>query len=174
MFTCEVSGCGKQFKTAQGRAGHMRWLHSERPAGPGATEGPREPDERTLEVIGGLAERVETLEKAGPHSVTMEQLGPALNEYLAKNGAHPGLCEDKACTPCRDARAAVATRAAQEGREQFAVELETSATWRGHRTLAEDLAQMHSSWIAAGKPPAESGTNGKSAGQRRVRVTRGS
>ena len=154
---CDVDGCGKVLKNAQGLAGHKRWAHGDDSKPLGAAVAQEEPDERTLELFGDLDGRVSSLESAErePATVSMEQLGPELREYLRENGAHPGICTDEKCSPCRSARAELSRQYAQEGRDQFAGELEAAAAWGGHVAVAEDLAQMHSDWIAQGKPKAD-------------------
>ena len=186
MERCNI--CGKDdIKSVQGLRSHERIVH---PGGdsaaspPSASESSRpEPDDRFLEVIGELYPRLEALEvlreERPPESAeaAIARLRPALNEWLLARGAHPGLCADDSCSPCRSARAELAHRSTQEGREQFAGELETAAAWAGRRVVAEDLAQCHSDWVAAGRPVAgddkPSDRNTKSPARRVIRVIRG-
>ena len=185
MERCDICGKG-DIKSVQGLRSHERIVH---PGGdsavssPSASESsPPDPDDRFLEVIGELYARLEALEVLGekrqPESAeaAIARLRPAINEWLRARGAHPGLCADESCSPCRSARAEVAHRSTQEGREQFAGELETAATWAGRRVVAEDLAQCHSDWVAAGRPAAGEGgpsnRNGKSSARRVIRVIR--
>ena len=181
MHTCAI--CNREFKSAAGLVSHVVWRHSETAQLERAGEPPpEEPDERTLEMIGELLERLDALEaleeERQPESpeAAIARLRPALNEWLRAHGAHPGLCTDASCSPCRSARAEVAQHSVAEGREQFAGELEAAARWGERVQLAEDLAQCHSNWVAAGRPAADerrtSDRNGKSPGRRFIRVTR--
>ena len=185
MERCDI--CGKDdIKSVQGLRSHERIVHPDsdsaaRPPSGGESSRP-DPEDRLLEVIGELSRRIEALEAVGeerrPESAeaAIARLRPALNEWLRARGAHPGLCADESCSPCRSARAEVAHRSAQEGREQFAGELEAAATWAGRRVVAEDLAQCHSDWVAAGRPAAgedgPSDRNAKSSARRVIRVIR--
>ena len=182
---CEI--CGKDdFKSSAGRKAHMRQGHnnpsSAQSSGAAASTDALALVKVNVEVLGDLEERLEDLEalveERQPESpdAAIARLRPALSEWLRAHGAHPGLCADESCSPCRSARAEVAQHSVAEGREQFAGELEAAARWGQRVQLAEDLAKCHSSWVAAGRPAADeeglSERNGRSPGRRFIRVTR--
>jgi hypothetical protein len=154
MYKCDI--CDRDnFKTEGGLRGHKQFAH---PA-PAAQDDDRglAPDSE----LAALAERLERLEgevlaggtaQLAQVEVSMAQIEPALHAYLRQHGAHPGICTDEACAPCRSARVEMAQHYGTEGRTSYAGELEAAAEWAGRIGLVEELAGVHRDWLGAGKP----------------------
>lgn len=74
----------------------------------------------------------------------MAQLEPALYAWLRQQGAHPGICHEATCNPCRTAEAAM--------RQSILTDLQRGCEWAGETGASERVAASYEEWATAGRP----------------------
>lgn len=120
-----------------------------------------------IETVTALDQRVKALETARtdvPQAVQAQNAGPTTGlaetivegiiAGMAQIGAHPGLCSNKSCAPCRTAARQLIDTTRAHTRREFLGELGQAATFGNCVREADTLASAFEKWQAAGRPTA--------------------